>query len=148
MKKIIICAVILLAIISFSFSQVYTDFEAKQKLREWGVFSTNIIQDAELIVASRGGKIIGIGGLCIDLPILDFISQDQVILITGVDGVVTKKGSIIIEATSLFASAVVFAGGGKKYLIAGPSLKDIVNYLIKQRESIEDEPSLLSASDR
>jgi len=121
---------LLLTISSISFSQVYTDLEAKRVLRELGISSSKIIHDAEVIVILPG-EIRGVGGLSIDLPILDFITNDQIILLNGVSGYVTKRGVIIIEADLLYVSGVVFSSGIKKYFIAGSSLKDIANYLIK-----------------
>jgi hypothetical protein len=112
------------------FSQVTTNYEAKDQLREWGVYSSKIIENAETITI-ESGQIKASGGISVSLPILDFIYENQIILLTGASGYKTAKGTIIIEADLLYISAVVINVNGKKYLVVGQSLRDIVNYLLK-----------------
>jgi len=111
-------------------SQVATNYEAKTQLMEWGVYSSKIIEDAETITI-ESGQIKASGGISVSLPILDFIYENQIILLTGASGYKTAKGTIIIEADLLYISAVVINTNGRKYLVVGQSLKDIVNYLLK-----------------
>lgn len=132
MKNILIICLGIFFIGKYGISQVYSDLEAKAILNELGISSSKMIRDADLIIVVKN-QIAGVGGLCIDLPILDFIKDDQIVLLPGVEGFVTKKGSIIIEGSYLYVSAVIHRVGLKKYLIAGPSLKDIANYLLKLR---------------
>ena len=126
--------ILLLFLMTFSqvslFSQVTTNYEAKTQLMEWCVYSSNIIENAETITI-ESGRIEASGGISVSLPILDFIYENQVILLNGASGYKTAKGTIIIEADLLYISAVVINANGRKYLVVGQSLKDIVNYLRK-----------------
>jgi hypothetical protein len=110
--------------------QVYSNSAAKAKLREWGIFSSKIIEDAETIVV-ESGEITRDGGLCISLPIFEFVNQDNIVLLRGASGYIASNGKIIIEAELLYISAIVIRINNRKYLIVGQSLKDIVNYLLE-----------------
>lgn len=129
MKKMLI----VLAVLTMwppSFAQVTTEYQAKNVLNDLGVYSSKIIRNAESIII-KPGEIKGLGGICTDLPILDFINENQVVLLPGVSGSVTNKGIIIIEADRLYVCGIVYSTRGKKYFIVGPSLRDIVNSLIR-----------------
>jgi hypothetical protein len=129
MKKIIF-VLIINSILSIGYTQIYSNYEAKDYLRKWGVSSSKIIEDAEIITIDSG-SISGEGGLCLSLPILEFINQNQIVLFDGASGYITKKGTIVIEAESLYISAVVINIENKKYFVVGKSLKDIVNNLLE-----------------
>ncbi|HGJ65652.1 TPA: hypothetical protein ENS27_09710 [bacterium] len=129
-SKIFLVLVILAILPMYLSAQVTTNFAAKTQLREWGVYSSKIIEDAETITIEFG-QIEASGGISISLPILDFIDESQIILLNGASGYKTNKGTIIIEAYLLYISAVVINVSGRKYLIVGQSLKDIVNYLLR-----------------
>ena len=110
-------------------SQVSTNFSAKQQLRDWGVYSTKMIENAEQIII-EGGSITPEGGISVDLPILQFIGQDQIVLLAGASGYITPRGTIVIEADLLYISAVVITLGRQTYLVVGQDLKAIVNWLL------------------
>lgn len=129
-SKIFLVLVILTILPMYLSAQVSTNFAAKTQLREWGVYSSKIIEDAETITI-ESGQIKASGGISVSLPILEFIYENQIILLAGASGYKTQKGTIIIEADLLYISAVVINVSGRKYLIVGQSLKDIVNYLLK-----------------
>jgi len=119
-----------LLLIGFSFCHarfIYTDFEAKQFLREYGAKYSDFISDAKIII-SDGLQVKGTGGICIDLPIYACISPENIILLNGASGYKTNSGSVVMEADYLSISAVVIG----KYLVVGQSFKDIANYVISR----------------
>jgi hypothetical protein len=106
-------------------AQFYSDYEAKSYLRESVVYSSNMITNAEKITID-GCEIKPVGGISIDLPILECVTQDEVMLLEGAEGYITSKGTIIIEATGLSIDAVYYKG----YLIVADSLKTIANWIV------------------
>jgi len=128
-QKIYIMLIIIIFVQFPLYSQVITDTEVQKQLRQWGVESSDTIENAKTIIIEFG-KIKPQGGISISLPILEFINKDQIILLRGASGYITSKGTIVIEAQLLYISAVVISIKGNKYLIVGESLKDIVNYLL------------------
>lgn len=112
-------------------AQVRTDSEARSVLREWGISSSKWIQNAQQIIVSPG-RIEPRGGISIDLPILEFVRRDQIILLQGASGYVERNGTIVIRADILNISAVVIGRGTGRRLIVGRSLRDIVNWIIAQ----------------
>ncbi|MHB8132030.1 MAG: hypothetical protein ACYDEX_23970 [Mobilitalea sp.] len=129
-RFIFLVFVVLLFIPAILYSQVSTNYDAKSKLRDWGVYNYKIIENAETITI-ESSQIKASGGISISLPILDFINENQIVLLNGASGYKTNKGTIIIEADLLYISAVVINISGRKYFIVGQSLKDIVNYLLR-----------------
>ncbi|NJL71777.1 MAG: hypothetical protein HC888_09230 [Candidatus Competibacteraceae bacterium] len=121
---------VMLVIPLMLYAQVSTDYEAKSLLRDWGVYSSRIIENAERIII-ESGSIEGEGGMCISLPILYFVQENDIVLLNGASGYRTKRGTIVIEADLLNISGVVININGRTYFIVGKSLKDIVNYLTR-----------------
>jgi hypothetical protein len=124
---------IVLFLFIFSFqnvlSRVHTDWEAKNKLREWNVFSTHIIENVEIIII-HNNQIQSHGGIGINLPVFASISENNIILLRGASGFKTRKRTII-EADFMHISAVIININRSQYLVVGQSLRDIVNYLLE-----------------
>lgn len=130
------CALLAIASLGFvaavpTAAQFYSSFEAKRFLRDMGASYGDFIENAETIIVENG-EIEGHGGISVDLPILAFVSEQDVILLDGASGYVTNSGRIFIEADTLHISAVVLPIRGRDYLIVGESLADIANWLRQQ----------------
>jgi hypothetical protein len=128
MKKQILIYLGMIFLLNGLYGQIYSDFEAKSALRDWGVFSSNIIENAEIIIIN-GSEITGIGGMCISLPILVYINENEVITLNGSTMYITDGGRIVIEADLMSISGIIIRINGKKYFIVGKSLRDIANYI-------------------
>jgi len=115
---------------SICLSYFYTDYEAKEFLRNIGF--TGFIKDAELLIIA-GGEIKGKGGLTIDLPILGFVNKNQIyILDYCAKGTVYDTGTIVIKTNGLSISCAYGIVGGRTCLVVGRDLKHIATNYVKK----------------
>ena len=102
-----------------------TDYDAKEFLRDIGCRS--FIENAEILIIASG-KITGKGGLTIDLPILGFVSENQIyILDYCAKGTIYDTRTVVIKANGLYISCAYGRIGGKTCLLVGRDLKHIAN---------------------
>lgn len=112
---------------SFSFSQIYSNLEARRILHGLGVSSVNIIENVKVIKVTPG-VIEGFDGGS-HRRIFEVINEDDIILLDGATLYKTGGGEIIIKADRIFISAVLMKLDNRWHLIVGRTLDDIINFL-------------------
>ncbi|MFP4496805.1 MAG: hypothetical protein ACLFQV_01240 [Vulcanimicrobiota bacterium] len=133
MKKYKVLLILLLAVflnISQINAQIYTDYEAKSFLKKLGF--TRFFENAGMI-SFDSGVLEANGGIYVGIPVYLYhiAGIENVFVVDRSISFYGNSSSFVLKANILHLSAAYGEINGEPMLIAGKSLKDIANELLK-----------------